>query len=52
MKAKSRSFEAMMNNPEDPRIITQWILIQGWLEQFRLAGKVERWVLEREGEGV
>ncbi|KAI0998080.1 hypothetical protein K3495_g10112 [Podosphaera aphanis] len=47
-KSKSRSFEEMMNNPEDLGIITQWILDQGWLEQFRLVGEVERQVKERE----
>ncbi|KAI0999420.1 hypothetical protein K3495_g8776 [Podosphaera aphanis] len=46
-KAKNRSFEAMMNDPEDLRRLTQWILDQKWLEQFRLAGEVERLVLER-----
>ena len=47
-KSKSRSFEEMMNSPEDIGRITQWILDQGWLEQFRLAGEVEREVKERE----
>ncbi|KAI0994032.1 hypothetical protein K3495_g14152 [Podosphaera aphanis] len=42
-----RSFVAMMNNPEDLGRITKWILDQKWLEQFRLAGEVERLVLER-----
>ena len=47
-KSKSRSFEEMMKNPEDLARITQWILDQGWLEQFRLLGEVERQVTERE----
>ncbi|KAI1001878.1 hypothetical protein K3495_g6323 [Podosphaera aphanis] len=40
--AKDRSFEAMMSSPEDVARITQWILTQGWIEQFRLAGEVEK----------
>ncbi|KAI0995165.1 hypothetical protein K3495_g13018 [Podosphaera aphanis] len=47
-KSKSRSFVEMMNNPEDLGRITQWILDQSWLEQFRLVGEVERQVKERE----
>ncbi|CCU74263.1 hypothetical protein BGHDH14_bgh03408 [Blumeria hordei DH14] len=40
-QAKDRSFEAMMNSPEDMARITQWILNKGWIKQFRLAGEVE-----------
>ena len=40
-QAKDRSFEAMMNSPEDVARITQWILSKGWIKQFRLAGEVE-----------
>ncbi|KAI1007571.1 hypothetical protein K3495_g646 [Podosphaera aphanis] len=47
-KAKSRSFEAMLNSPEDIGRITQWILDQGWIEQFRLAGEVEAQIKQRE----
>ena len=47
-KAKNRSFEAMMSNPEDIERITQWILEQGWIEQFRLAGEVEAQLKQRE----
>ncbi len=31
----------MMNSPVDIARITQWILTQGWIEQFRLTGEVE-----------
>ncbi|KAI0995004.1 hypothetical protein K3495_g13178 [Podosphaera aphanis] len=47
-KAKNRSFEAMLNSPEDIGRITQWILDQGWIEQFRLAGEVEAQIKQRE----
>lgn len=47
-KAKNRSFEAMMSNPEDIERITQLILEQGWIEQFRLAGEVEAQLKQRE----
>ena len=47
-KAKNRSFAAMMTNAEDLARITQWILDQRWLEQFRLASDVERLIQERE----
>ncbi|KAI1003156.1 hypothetical protein K3495_g5049 [Podosphaera aphanis] len=50
-KAKNRSFEVMMNNPEDLGRITQWILDQGWFEQFRLTGEVERRRPERGRRG-
>ncbi|KAI1003950.1 hypothetical protein K3495_g4261 [Podosphaera aphanis] len=40
-KAKERSFKAMMNSPEDIARITQWIIKEEWLEQFRLAENVE-----------
>lgn len=46
-KAKDRSFEAMMNSPEDIARITQWILEQGWLEQLRLSGAKEALAKER-----
>lgn len=39
--AKERSFEAMMNSPEDVARITQWIIANGWFEQFRRVGEVE-----------
>ena len=40
-QAKDRSYEAMMNSPEDLARITKWILNKGWFEQFRLAEQVE-----------
>ncbi|KHJ33520.1 hypothetical protein EV44_g3676 [Erysiphe necator] len=46
-KAKNRSFEAMISNPEDLGRITQWILDQGWFDQFRLAEVVEKVIQER-----
>ena len=46
-KTTIRSFEAMMNDPKDLVRITQWILDQGWFEQFRLVGEVEGRMLER-----
>ena len=52
--AKNRSFEAMMNSPDDMARITQWILTQGWIEQFRLSSEVEAAVKEmmkRVGKG-
>ena len=45
--AKDRSFEAMMNIPDGMKRITEWILSNGWLEQFRLAKEVEIAVNER-----
>ena len=56
-KAKDRSFQAMMNNPKDIARITQWILKERWLEQFRLVADVEATIEarktrpERRGEG-
>ncbi|KAI0996447.1 hypothetical protein K3495_g11734 [Podosphaera aphanis] len=53
-RAKDRSFEAMMNSPADMARITQWILTQGWIEQFRLAGEVEtamKVTVKRVGKG-
>ena len=52
--AKDRSFEAMMNSAEDVARITQWIITEGWIEQFRLVGEVEKAVSEkmkRSGKG-
>lgn len=49
-KAKIRSFQAMMDNPEDVKRITQWILDKGWMEQFRLTEETEAIVAEREKE--
>ncbi|KAI0995649.1 hypothetical protein K3495_g12532 [Podosphaera aphanis] len=47
-KAKNQSFTAMMQSPEDISRITEWIIKEGWLEQFRLAGDVEKLLKERE----
>ncbi|KAI0999646.1 hypothetical protein K3495_g8552 [Podosphaera aphanis] len=47
-KAKNGSFEATLSSPEDIGRITQWILDQGWIEQFRLAGEVEAQIKQRE----
>ena len=47
----------MMNNPKDIARITQWILKERWLEQFRLVADVEATIEarktrpERRGEG-
>ena len=52
--ARNRSFEAMMNSPADMARITQWILKNGWFEQFRLAAIVETVAnssMERTGKG-
>lgn len=49
-QAKVRSFQAMMDNPDDVKRITQWILDQGWMEQFRLAEVTEAIVAQREKE--
>ena len=53
-KSKDRSYEAMINSPADVARITQWILNEGWLEQFRLVGQVEAVMKEmktRAGKG-
>ena len=47
-KAKNRSFEAMMDSPEDVARITKWIQMEGWIEQFRLTREVEV-VIEESG---
>lgn len=46
-QAKDRSYEAMMNSPEDVARITNWILNKIWLEQFRPAEQVEASVNEK-----
>ena len=46
-QTKDRSFEAMMNSPDDMKRMTEWILSNGWLEQFRLAEEVEIAIKER-----
>lgn len=55
-RAKKRSFQGMMNSHEDIARITQWILNQEWLEQFRLVRDVEAAITDtelsqRKGEG-
>ena len=53
-KSKDRSYEAMINSPADVARITQWILNEGWLEQFRLVGQVEavmKEMMTRAGKG-
>ena len=40
-KSKDRSYEAMIQSPEDVARITQWILDEGYLEQFGLVSQVE-----------
>ena len=47
-KAKDRSFKSMTNRPKGMIRMTQWILDQGWIEQFRMTGEVERVLKERE----
>ncbi len=47
-KAKNQSFTVMMQSPEDISRITEWIIKEGWLEQFRLARDVEKLLKERE----
>ena len=52
--SKDRSYEAMMNSPEDLARIIKWILYKGWFEQFRLAEQVEATVnekMKRAGKG-
>ncbi|KAI1001879.1 hypothetical protein K3495_g6322 [Podosphaera aphanis] len=41
LKSKVRSYQAMIQSPEDVARITQWILDEGYLEQFRLVSQVE-----------
>uniref|UniRef100_A0A9Q8PCU6 Reverse transcriptase domain-containing protein n=1 Tax=Passalora fulva TaxID=5499 RepID=A0A9Q8PCU6_PASFU len=40
-KARNRTIRALLNNAEDLRRITNWILEKGWLEQYRLVGAVQ-----------
>ena len=40
-KARNRTIGALLNNAEDLRRITNWILEKGWLEQYRLVGAVQ-----------
>ncbi|KHJ32507.1 hypothetical protein EV44_g3156 [Erysiphe necator] len=40
-RAKDRSYKAMMNSSEDVARITQRILHEGWIKQFRLVREVE-----------
>ncbi|KHJ32033.1 hypothetical protein EV44_g3928 [Erysiphe necator] len=48
-KAENRFFKAMINNPKGMARITQWILNEGKLEQFRLVGAIET-VIKQRGE--
>lgn len=44
----------MIQRPEDVARITQWILDEGYLEQFRLVSQVEavmREIMHRAGKG-
>ena len=53
-KAKDRSYQAMIQSPEDVARITKWILDEGYLEQFRLVSQVEatmREMMHRAGKG-
>ena len=40
-KSKDRSYEAMIQSPEDVARITKWISDKGYLEHFRLVSQVE-----------
>lgn len=46
-KARNRTYEAMMDSPEDVGRITKWIQAEGYIEQFRLTREVEAVVEER-----
>ena len=46
-KSKDRSYEAMIQSPEDVARITQLILDEGYLEQFRLVSQVEAVMQEK-----
>lgn len=46
-RAKNRSFVAMMNSLSEIDRITEWITKEGWLEQFRFAGAVEKSLIEK-----
>lgn len=53
-KSKDRSYEAMIQSPEDVARITKWILDEGYLEQFCLVSQVEavmREKISRAGKG-
>ena len=53
-KANDRSYQAMIQSPEDVARITKWILDEGYLEQFRLVSQVEatmREMIHRAGNG-
>ena len=47
-KAKNRTFEAIMESPEDMGRITKWIQGEGYIEQFRLTREVEAAAEKRE----
>ena len=46
-KARNRTFEAMMDSPEDVGRISKWIQAGGFIEQFRLTREVEAAVEKR-----
>ena len=48
-KARNRTFEAMMDSPEDVARITKWIQAEGFIEQFRLTREVEA-IVEARGQ--
>ncbi|KAI0995820.1 hypothetical protein K3495_g12359 [Podosphaera aphanis] len=46
-RSNTRSFKAMIDNPEDIARITKWIQMEGWLDQFLLTSEVEAIMKER-----
>lgn len=46
-KARSKDIQSLLNDPEDVRRITRWIIQEGLIEQFKLSPVVERLVQER-----
>ena len=50
-KAKRPPFDAMMQDKDDLKKVTKWIISKGWIEQFRLAPQVEALLKARRGPG-
>ena len=46
-QAKDKSFVAIMNSPDDMKSITEWVLSNDWLEQFRITEEDEIAVNDR-----
>lgn len=49
-KARDRQYQAIIQDRQDIRRVTRWILNEDYLEQFSLAVETERWIERRERE--